>query len=78
VVFAKGVAERQIGPDAFVGLSGLFSAPRTVECGCPTQIARQHLGHVMHDRVDIRRRIDRLVARVSRRDDYGQLLTAGQ
>ncbi len=32
----------------------------------------------MHDQVDIRRRIDRLVARVDRRDDYGQLLTYGQ
>ena len=31
-------------------------------------------GQVMHDPVDIRRRIDRLVARVDRRDDYGQLL----
>jgi hypothetical protein len=28
----------------------------------------------VHDPVDIRRRIDRLVARVGRRDDYGQLL----
>jgi hypothetical protein len=28
--------------------------------------------HVMHDPVDIRRRIERLVARVERRDDYGQ------
>jgi hypothetical protein len=32
----------------------------------------------MHDPVDIRRRIDRLVARVDRRDDYGQLLADGQ
>ena len=32
----------------------------------------------MHDPVDIRRRIDRLVARVNRRDDYGQLLACGQ
>ena len=31
----------------------------------------------MHDSVDIRRRIDRLVARVDRRDDYGQLLACG-
>ena len=29
---------------------------------------------VMHDPVDIRQRIDRLVARIDRRDDYGQLL----
>jgi hypothetical protein len=29
----------------------------------------------MHDPVDIRRRIDRLVARVDRRDDYGRLVT---
>jgi hypothetical protein len=28
----------------------------------------------MHDPVDIRRRIDRVFARVDRRDDYGQLL----
>jgi hypothetical protein len=35
-------------------------------------------GQVMHDPVDIRRRIDRLVARVDRRDDYGQLLARGQ
>ena len=34
-------------------------------------------GKVMHDPVEIRRRIDRLVARVDRRDDYGQLLAAG-
>ena len=32
----------------------------------------------MHDPIDIRRRIDRLVARVDRRDDYGQLLVSGQ
>ena len=32
----------------------------------------------MHDPVDIRRRIDRLVARVDRRDDCGKLLTYGQ
>jgi hypothetical protein len=32
----------------------------------------------VHDPVDIRRRIDRLVARVHRRDDYGQLLARGQ
>ena len=32
----------------------------------------------MHDPVDIRRRIDRLVARIDRRDDYGQLLASGQ
>jgi hypothetical protein len=31
----------------------------------------------MHDPVDIRRRIDRLVARVDRRDDYGRLLARG-
>jgi hypothetical protein len=34
-------------------------------------IARHHLRQVMHDPVDIRRRIDRLVARVDRRYDYG-------
>jgi hypothetical protein len=33
---------------------------------------------VMHDPVDIRRRIDRLVSRVDRRDDYGQLLARGR
>src|SRR4051795_5893899 len=33
---------------------------------------------VMRDPVDIRRRIERLVARVDRRDDYGQLLARGQ
>jgi hypothetical protein len=43
-----------------------------------TQIARHHLRRVMHDPVDIRRRIERLVARVDRRDDYGQLLARGQ
>lgn len=32
----------------------------------------------MHDPVDIRRRIDRLLARVDRRDDYGQLLACDQ
>ena len=31
----------------------------------------------MHDPVGIRRRIDRVVARVDRRDDYGQLLASG-
>jgi hypothetical protein len=32
----------------------------------------------MHDPVDIRQRLDRLVARIDRRDDYGQLLAPGQ
>jgi hypothetical protein len=32
----------------------------------------------MHDPVDIRRRIARLVARVTRRHDYGRLLASGQ
>jgi hypothetical protein len=32
----------------------------------------------MHDPVDIRRRTERLIARVERRDDYGQLLASGQ
>jgi hypothetical protein len=39
-----------------------------------------HLGRhrgTVHDPIDIRRRIDRLVARVDRRDDYGQLLVSG-
>jgi hypothetical protein len=31
----------------------------------------------MHDPVDIRRRVDRVFARVDRRDDYGQLLARG-
>lgn len=31
----------------------------------------------MHDPVDIRRRIDQLVGRVDRRDDYGRLLARG-
>jgi hypothetical protein len=31
----------------------------------------------MHDPVDIRRRIDRVFARIDRRDDYGQLLARG-
>ena len=31
----------------------------------------------MHDPVDIRRRIDRVAARVDRRDDYGRLLARG-
>jgi hypothetical protein len=31
----------------------------------------------VHDPVDIRRRIDRVFARVDRRDDYGQLLARG-
>jgi hypothetical protein len=31
----------------------------------------------MHDPVDIRRRIDRVFARVDRRDDYGKLLARG-
>src|SRR5437867_338104 len=35
-------------------------------------------GQVMHDPVDIRRRIDRLVARVDWSDDYGQLLACDQ
>ena len=37
-----------------------------------------HHGQLMHDPVDIRRRIHRLGARVDRRDDYGKLLTYGQ
>ena len=32
----------------------------------------------MHDPVDIRRRIERLIERVNGRDDYGQLLASGQ
>ena len=32
----------------------------------------------MHDPVDIRRRIERLIERVNRRDDDGQLLASGQ
>lgn len=32
----------------------------------------------MHDPVEIRRRTQRLIARVERRDDYGQLLASGQ
>ena len=31
----------------------------------------------MHDPVEIRRRIDRLLVRLSRRDDYGELLANG-
>ncbi|MEA2272760.1 MAG: hypothetical protein QOI98_1468 [Solirubrobacteraceae bacterium] len=31
----------------------------------------------MHDPVEIRRRIDRLLALLSRRDDYGELLANG-
>ena len=31
----------------------------------------------MHDPIDIRRRIDRVFARIDRRDDYGQLLARG-
>jgi hypothetical protein len=31
----------------------------------------------VHDPVDIRRRIDRLAARIDRRDDYGRLLARG-
>jgi hypothetical protein len=33
---------------------------------------------VVHDPVDIRRRIERLIERVNRRDDYGQMLASGQ
>jgi hypothetical protein len=58
--------------------SGLFSAYRPGRCGS-RGVGRHHLcGQVMHDPVDLRRRIDRLVARVDRRDDYGQLLARGQ
>src|SRR4051812_44478801 len=57
--------------------SGLFSARRTGNRPT-THLERHHLpGHVMHDPVDIRRRIDRVVARVHRRDDYGVLLARG-
>ena len=31
----------------------------------------------MHDPIDIRRRIERVFARIDRRDDYGQLLARG-
>ena len=37
-----------------------------------------HHGQLLHDPVDIRRRSDRLVARVDRRDDYGQVLGYGE
>ena len=40
-------------------------------------IGHHGLHQVMHDPVDIRRRIDRVFARVDRRDDYGQLLARG-
>jgi hypothetical protein len=43
---------------------------RAPRCTSGIIISRQ----VIDDPVDIRRRIDRLVARVDRRDDYGQLL----
>jgi hypothetical protein len=47
---------------------------RVPRCTSGVIISRQ----VMHDPVDIRRRIDRLVARVDRRDDHGHLLADGQ
>ena len=31
----------------------------------------------MHDPIDIRRRIERVFARIDRRDEYGQLLARG-
>lgn len=40
-------------------------------------IGHHGLGLAMHDPVDIRRRIDRVFARVDRRDDYGRLLAHG-
>jgi hypothetical protein len=43
---------------------------RAPRCTSGIIISRQ----VIDDPVDIRRRIDRLVARVDRRDDHGQLL----
>ena len=47
---------------------------RVPRCTSGIIISRQ----VIDDPVDIRRRIDRLVARVDRRDDYGQLLVHDQ
>jgi hypothetical protein len=59
-------------PSAF---SGLFSGPLGRQLCVPQRESRPHyVGQVMHDPVDIQRRIHRLFARVERRDDYGQLL----
>src|SRR5215217_9710634 len=58
--------------------SCLFSAVLARNEGAATPVGRHHLRQVMHDPVDIRQRIDRLVARIDRRDDYGQLLASGQ
>ena len=76
-VFAGGVSGRKISPDAPVGLFGPFAGQ--TNAGAAMHVGRHHLvGQVMHDPVDIRRRIDRLTARVDRRDDYGRLLADGQ
>jgi hypothetical protein len=52
--------------------SGLFSAPDG-QPQVPRRVWRHHLGEVTHDPVDIRRRIDRLVARVDQ--DGGDAIT---
>ena len=73
-----------------MGLGAPYRRKRAVCLSCLSALFRgqiprsggdrhhHHYGQVRHDPVDIRRRIDRLVARVDRRDDYGQLLTHGQ
>ena len=58
----------------FLPFQRLFRGQPGVAAG----MRHHHHGQVMHDPVDIRRRIDHLVTRVDRRDDYGQLLARGQ
>jgi hypothetical protein len=71
----RGAWQAIVVPSVF---SCLFSAHFAGDADPATSVGRHHLREVMHDPVDIRRRIDRLVARVNRRDDYGQLLASGQ
>jgi len=65
----------------FVGAEWRRSGPFAFSClfrPLPAASRRLRDRGIVHDPVDIRRRIDRLVARVNRRDDYGQLLARGQ
>jgi hypothetical protein len=66
----RDVRSAQTLPSAF---SCLFSTLGGSIPSAARAIGHRDLRQAMHDPVDIRRRIDRVFARVDRRDDYGQL-----
>jgi hypothetical protein len=79
VFSAAGHDRRQFGRNAPVCLFLPFQRRfGPANAGAGRQIGHHRVVHAMHDPVDIRRRIERLIARVDRRDDYGQLLASGQ